>query len=132
MLALSISPMPKECLLLPLSANGARSATNTIKKLLDELGCEPQKIARTDFEPQHLHRSDVILVEVDSINDLELFRVLRQGTRKPIIMYGSAVSTTIWVRGLEYGADGFINLPEPHEVLRERLRAILHRSGIPV
>lgn len=131
MSALATSLHTIECLLLPLSANGGeRSTTQLLKGLLHDLGCVPQKVSRTEFDPQNIRRSDVILVEVDSVNDLELFRTLRNGTRKPIIMYGNAVSSAIWVRGLEYGADGFLNLPEPKEVLSGRIRAVLLRSGL--
>lgn len=131
--SLKVSPDTIECLILPLSMNGDEQAyTRVLQDLLKKLGCLPQKLSRSAVDTAKLLRSDLILVEVDSLEDLELFHELRRSTKKPIIMYGYGVSSAIWVRGLEYGADGFISFPESQEVLTERLRAMLRRAGLDV
>ncbi len=118
------------CLILPLSNHHGQRSAAILEELLGHLGCDPVKIDRTQFSITYLDRSSAILVEIQSMHDLELFRALRQNTQQPIIIYGEAVSSATWVRGLEFGADGFLNLSEGRAVLEERLRALLSRAGI--
>lgn len=118
------------CLILPLSNHHGQRSAVILEELLRHLGCDPVKIDRRQFSTSYLDRSSAILVEIQSMHDLELFRALRQKTQQPIIIYGEAVSSATWVRGLEFGADGFLNLSEARPVLEERLRALLTRAGI--
>ncbi|NOZ73304.1 MAG: response regulator [Chloroflexi bacterium] len=122
-----------ECLILPLALNGEEQAyTRVLQDLLKNMGCFPQKMARSAVDAAKIFHTDLILIEVDSLEDLELFHELRSSTKKPIIMYGYGVSSAVWVRGLEYGADGFVSFPEAQEVLAERLKAMLHRAGLEI
>jgi len=123
------------CLILPSPApkiHNTDSHTRLLEKMLATEGYVTRRSERGQDELAHLQESDIILMEVGDMADLQYCQSLRAQSVKPLLLYGWNVPSSLWIRGLQVGADAFLSLLEREDVTLARLRAALRRTGLQV
>ena len=118
-----------------LPRNGASSSqvygpTRAIEHALRVEGYPVQRMRRHDMPDNFLEDMDVVLVEIGDNEDLAFCAEVRTRSQKPLLLYGWDIPSSIWIKGLDVGADAFLSLPTEERVLRAQLHAVLRRSGL--
>ncbi len=97
--------------------------------LLNE-GFEVDRVARDDMDSTYFVDSDVCFLEVEEMDNLQSVTDLRMVSRKPLVLFGCNVPESLWIDGLNSGADAYLSLPDSEDVLRARLNAVIRRFGL--
>ncbi|NUQ37983.1 MAG: hypothetical protein HUU23_09345 [Caldilineales bacterium] len=121
------------CLILPSptpKTHTLDSHTKLLEKMLTNEGYITRRSERGKDELAHVQESDIILMEVGDMADLQYCQNLRAQSAKPLLLYGWNVPSSLWIRGLQAGADAFLSLLEREDVTLARLRATLRRTGL--
>jgi DNA-binding response OmpR family regulator len=77
-----------------------------------------------------LETSDAVFLEIGEGDDLNYLVGLRSRSRKPVLLYGIRVPSSIQIKSLSIGADAFLPLPASSDVLDARVHAFLRRAGL--
>ncbi len=93
-------------------------------------GFDLDRVARDDMDSAHLVDSDICFLEVEELDNLQPVTDLRMVSRKPLVLFGCNIPDSLWVEGLNSGADAYLSLPDSDDVLRARLHAVIRRFGL--
>ncbi|MBI2867648.1 MAG: response regulator transcription factor [Chloroflexi bacterium] len=76
---------------------------------------------------------DLVVLDLGlpDMDGLDLLREIRNGSDVPVIIVTARNDETTRVRGLEAGADDYIEKPFPHTELLARVKAVLRRTRLP-
>ncbi len=115
---------------LPFSNGKVAAAMQPLEHILTNVGSLHRYSRRDQSLRMALDACDVILLEVKDAEDVAFCREVRTHSLKPMLLYGLDVSAATWVQGLQAGADGFLLLSSPEEILSARLHAVLRWAGL--
>lgn len=112
------------------SSNGKAATMLPLERILTNVGSLRRYNRRDHNLSRALDDCDVILLEVRDAEDVAFCREVRTHSLKPMLLYGLDVPATTWVQGLQAGADGFLPLSSPEEIINARLHAMLRWAGL--